>query len=59
MPSGKQAYEWNLPYGAGSVQQYNNINVIQFYFSGPKTIQGRYKEDGLWSSWGYKTVYVN
>jgi hypothetical protein len=57
-PSGKQSYEWNLPYGTYSVQQYNNIKVIGFSSSGYRTIQGRYKEGGVWSSWGYKSVTV-
>jgi hypothetical protein len=57
MPSGKQAYEWILPfYGVTHVQQYNNIKVVYFEVvpgSGQqRTIQGRYKENGYWSEYG-------
>jgi hypothetical protein len=63
MPSGKQAYEWILPfYGVTHVQQYNNIKVVYFENvpgSGQqRTIQGRYKVDGEWSEYGSKTTIV-
>jgi hypothetical protein len=63
MPSGKQAYEWILPYyGVSHVQQYNNIKVVYFQNvpgSGQqRTIQGRYKENGYWSEYGSKTTTV-
>jgi hypothetical protein len=59
MPSGKDDYDWTLPYGVSHVQEYGNIKVVRFTSAGNRTIEGKYKEDGAWSSVGYKTVSVS
>ena len=59
MPSGKQDYEWTLPYGVSHVQEYSNIKVVRFTSTGNRTIEGKYKEGGVWSEIGYKSVSVS
>jgi len=59
-PSGKQDYEWIMPFsGCYHVQEYNNIKVIGFTAAGNRTLRGRYKENGVWSEYGNKSIVVS
>jgi len=59
MPSGKQDYEWIMPFsGCYHVQEYNNIKVIGFNATGNRTLKGRYKQGGVWSEYGIKNIVV-
>jgi hypothetical protein len=60
MPSGKQDYEWIMPFsGCYHVQEYNNLKVIGFTSPGNRTLKGRYKEGGVWSEYGIKNIVVS